>query len=340
MPEIRFARSTRRPSDIVGDDPDTLKQFCVANGVGEHAFLAEGRAYSLDTGDAKTRSIVRSINSLPLAERKNAANATASMGDGVHTLSAFAEEHLSFFDLKVINSAVNGGSGAAYARLSGFQKAVADYQKKLMELQDSYRRHSGPGRGAYLAKIRQQIGQAYQNLESQYRAELNRFAPEAFRAKNKGGALSSAGRGIRLAERSASPAKPDPRLNVADTIQADRMAKLAKGFNYLGNAAVAVDGAFRVGKVKATYDAGGNWLKESSRQMTGFGFGGAAGIAAGKATVMGGTTLAASIGLTAAGPVGLAVVGVIIVSGALVGIGIGYYFDQMGKNLADLLWDW
>ncbi|XOZ32490.1 hypothetical protein ACMDCT_09750 [Halomonadaceae bacterium KBTZ08] len=183
---------------------------------------------------------------------------------------------------------------------------AALYQKKLIELQESYRRHSGPGRGYYLEKVRRQIREAYQKLEARYRSELNRFAPEALRARNKGSALSNAARGIRLAERSASPAKADPRLNVA------------------------VDGAFRVGKVKATYDAGGNWLKESSRQMVGFGVGGAAGIAAGKAAVMGETALAASMGLMAAGPVGLAVVGVIIVTGALVGLGVGYYFDHMG----------
>ncbi|PAU79821.1 hypothetical protein CK501_11505 [Halovibrio salipaludis] len=340
MPEVRFARSTRRPSDIVGDDPQTIEQFCTANGLGRNAFLAEGRAYSLDVGDPGTRTIVRRINTLPPEQRRSAAHATASMGDGVHEAAAFFEVNFSREGIDAINASVGAAAGAGEARLNGFQKAVANYQKQLMELQDSYRRHSGPGRGAYLAKIRQQARVAYQELQTQYRTELNRFAPETIRARNKGNALSNASRGIRLAERSASPAMADPRLNVADTVQADRMGKLARGFNYLGKAAVAVDGALRIGKVKATYDEGGNWLKEGSRQMVGFGFGGAAAMVAGKATVLGGSALAGSLGLMAAGPVGLVALGVIVGAGVLAGIGVGYYFDQIGKDFADLLWSW
>ncbi|TDT37725.1 hypothetical protein DES49_2684 [Halospina denitrificans] len=339
MPEVRFARSTRRPSDIVGDDPETLKQFCSVNGLGEHALLAEGRAYSLDTGRSGTKHVVRRLNNLSLPERRNAANAAASMGDDVHALAAFMEENLSGYDLERINSAVNASSGAAHARLNGFQQAVADYQKQLIDLQESYRRHPGPGRGAYLEKLRRQSRQAYQKLEARYSAELKRFAPETMRAKNKGNALSNAERGILLAERSASPAKADPRLNVADTVQADRMGVLSRGFNYLGKIATVADGAFRVGKVKATYDEGGNWLKESSRQMTGFGFGGVAGIYAGKAAIAGGAAFATSVGLMAAGPVGWVALGVILVAGTLVGLGVGYYADQFGKYIAELIWE-
>jgi hypothetical protein len=340
MPEVRFARSTRRPSDIVGDDPRTIDQFCAANGLGRNALLAEGRAYSLDVGESNTQTIVRRLNHLTPEERRSAASAAASMGEGVHEVAAFFEANFSRGGMEAINTVVGSAAGAGEARLNGFQKAVANYQKRLMELQASYHRNTGPGRGAYLAKIRQQARTAYQELQTQYRAELNRFAPEAVRAKNKGNALSNATRGIRLAERSASPAMADPRLNVADTVQADRMGKLSRGFNYLGRAAVAVDGALRIGKVKATYDEGGDWLKEGSRQMVGFGAGGAAGGFAAKVTVGVGTSMAAGMGLLVTGPIGWAALGVVLASSAIVGIGVGYYVDQIGKDLADFLWEW
>jgi len=340
MPEVRFARSTRRPSDIVGDDPETIDQFCTANGLGRNAFLAEGRAYSLDIGDPATRTIVRRINTLTPEERRSAANSAASMGDGVHEIAAFVEANLSPDGIHAINSVVGVASGAGEARLNGFQKAVANYQKRLMELQDTYRRYSGPGRGAYLAKIRQQVRVAYQDLQTQYRVELERFAPETIRARNKGNALSNADRGILLAERSANPANADPRLNVADTVQADRMGKLSRGLNYMGKAAGALDGALRIGKVKATYDEGGDWLKEGSRQMVGFGFAGVATGLTTKGIITGGTAAAASLGLISAGPIGWAVLGVTIGTGVLVGLGAGYFADYFGKEIADMIWEW
>ena len=90
-----------------------------------------------------------------------------------------------------------------------------------------------------------------------------------------------------------------------------------------------------------TREEGGDWLRESSRQMAGFGVGGAMGWAAGSAVISYSTVWASSAGaagLVAAGPVGWAILGAILVVGLAAGVGAGLIGDQLGKSAADNLW--
>ncbi|TDT44414.1 hypothetical protein DES49_0516 [Halospina denitrificans] len=240
----------------------------------------------------------------------------------------------------MINTAVAAGTQAGRERLNGFQKAVADYQKALLDLRDRMKTDTGPGRGARLAKLRQNARVAFQNLNEQYATELDRYAPEAFRAKNRGTALSNAKRGITLAERSAGSAKVDPHLQVTDMIQASRIRYLAGALNVLGRIAPVADAGLRTHKVTSVREEGGEWLRESVAQMTGFGFAGALGGIAGKATYVGGTAIAAKAGLLLVGPVGWAAVGTILLVTAVTGFTAAYYSDQIGQYIAETLWDW
>jgi len=74
------------------------------------------------------------------------------------------------------------------------------------------------------------------------------------------------------------------------------MGAFAKSLNHLGRAAVVVDAGLRARNVHATSQEGGDWLRESVVQMTGFGFAGAAGGMTGKAVVTGGSVFAAKAG--------------------------------------------
>ena len=123
-------------------------------------------------------------------------------------------------------------------------------------------------------------------------------------------------------------------------IQAGRMRYLAGSLNALGRVAPVADAGLRVHKVTAVREEGGEWLRESVAQMTGFGFAGAFGGIAGKATLIGGSALATSAGLMLAGPVGWAAVGTIIVITAVTGLSAAYYADQIGQYIAETLWDW
>ncbi|TDT44256.1 hypothetical protein DES49_0356 [Halospina denitrificans] len=339
MPEIRFSRRQTTINELIGDDPRTVDMFCHVNGIGKHDRIRPGRVYSLDVHDPQTKSIVAHLNSLPQDKRNTLARGAGDMGEDLHALSAFAEENLSSDKLQLINNFVDAGSGIAAARLNNFQKVVAEYQRALLELREGAKTAHGPGRGARIHKMKQNARLAFQKLESQYQLELSRFAPEALRAKNRGNALSNAERGITLASRDASSGKVDPRIKVADVTQASRMASISKVLNNLGRAAVTLDGGARIYGVTQTREEGGDWLRESSVQMTGFGLAGAGAGIAGKAVFVGGSAIAASAGLMMAGPVGWAALGVVFCVSAAVGLGVGYYLDQLGQDFASWLWE-
>lgn len=117
------------------------------------------------------------------------------------------------------------------------------------------------------------------------------------------------------------------------------MASISKVLNNLGRTAVALDAGARVYGVTQTREEGGEWLRESAVQMTGFGAGGASAGLAGKAVFAGGSLLAVNAGLMVAGPAGWAVLGVIFCVSVVAGLGVGYYMDQIGQSVAELIWD-
>lgn len=123
-----------------------------------------------------------------------------------------------------------------------------------------------------------------------------------------------------------------------------------------GHLAVGVSAALGAEKVIVTRSAGGDWLRETSKQMTRFGTGGAIGGYAGKwsagvVTSVGGRTVGAlaskgliagagKAGLLAAGPVGWGVLAVAVGVGLVVGWQVAERAGTAGENLADRLWSW
>lgn len=337
MPDIFFAQRPTSASALVGDDPATLEAFLRSNGLSERETIQSGRAYSFATDDTFTLSTLRRLNSLPVQERMCIAGSAGAMGDDAHFLKVFFETHLSPEKIQEINGLVGAGATAAFTRLNGFQQALVKYQEALLALTRAHE-FSGPGAGARRIQAENMARSAYEALQKAYQTELNRISPQALRGKNRGNALSNADRGILLSSRSSS-VRPDARLFVADATDAGRMGSLSRILNNTGRLAVVADAGLRANKIHTTYENGGDWLRESSVQMTGFGTAGVVGGLAGKYTVVGGTALAAKAGLLVAGPVGWAVLGVVVTVGVLAGLGAGLYADRKGQNFASMLWD-
>ena len=169
--------------------------------------------------------------------------------------------------------------------------------------------------------------------------ELKKFPPLAWRRKNRGDALNNAERGITLASRRPNSMKMDNRIKVANKVEASWLGHCSKVLKYAGNAALVVDAGLRAKEVSDIRDAGGDWMRESARQLTGFGAGGAAGLVAGTYTISMGTSIAAYSGLALAGPIGWSILGVIVAAGLVTGFVAGFTFEKAGKFVADYIWD-
>jgi len=235
-----------------------------------------------------------------------------------------------------MNSAVGAASTAAVARLDAFEAKVVEYQTALRDLwQLSRNNRHGRGPAAAISQARAKVKQAFAALEKAYSAELSRYAPLAWRNKNRGDALSNAERGATLATRKPNSPKMDPRIQVANRVQASWLTSCTKTLKVAGNAALLLDAVLRAKGIVDIHNAGGDWMRESARQLTGFGAGAAAGIYIGGATITAGSAWAASAGLMVAGPIGWAVLGVVVAVGLVSGFAAGYFFDSAGKTFAD-----
>lgn len=215
---------------------------------------------------------------------------------------------------------------------------MVEYQKSLNNLRalaQSGRRGRGPA--ASMLKAKRRVREAYQALEKQYGIELQNFSSQVHRGKNRGNAFNGPDRGIVLATRKPGSPKADVRLNVESQLQASQLARMGKLLNGLGNAAVAADASIRAIKVMAIEDAGGDWMREAAKQVTGFGLGGAAGIGAGQVVFTGGSAIAASAGLTISGPVGWVIMGALFLGSVATGYFAGVIGDAIGQEAARLI---
>jgi len=340
MPELLFARHRTLPLQLMENDAQAHEQFCRANFLGKHDILPPARAYSFDHVDPRTRGVVMALNGQSDAERRTLAGLVEATGEELHALAAFAARYWSRENLQKMAGFVGAGATAATARLDAFEKAVVNYQNAMLNLRRLMTSQGArPAFGAKRLEAENAVRRAFQVLEERFAKELKHFSHEAQRARNTGTAFSNADRGILLAKRRPRSPKTDPRIKVADHLQASRLASFSKLINHLGYAAVAADGVLRTMHVAEVRDKGGDWLKESSRELAGFGTGGALGLIAGKATISGGMAIASYTGLAMAGPVGWVVLGTIIAAGLYAGYKAGQGGDWIGKNFADWLWN-
>ena len=234
-------------------------------------------------------------------------------------------------DFQATCSLVGAGTTASHARLTGFQKALVEYQKALIALSE-YGQSKKTGRPAAAKKsqLKAAVQKAYQHLQTTYQAELKKMVGPKAWGKNRGSALSSAQRGINVATH-----RKYRHLHIENGKQAMQLSRLAKGINYAGNGMIILDAGIRVNRVHSSYNNGEDWHKELSMQTTGFGTGAAIGILAGRASTTLLTTGLTAIGLTL-GPVGwLVIIGTSVAAGYYA----GKYADKLAQGAAGKIYD-
>jgi hypothetical protein len=280
----------------------------------------------------RAANIRAQLNYLPAPERQCIGNITQMCGDETLTLAAFLDRYFSPENIQKMNSVIGAGATAAVARLDGFETAVVNYQKALNGLRGlaASGKH-GRGHAAAIQKAKALVKETYVELGRRYGVELQKFAPEALRGKNRGTAFSNAERGITLATRNPNSPKADVRLNIESQAQASKLARMGKLVNGLGHTAIAADGVLRVVKVMDIEAEGGDWMREGAKQMTGFGLGTATGIFA--------TTGVYSGLLALAGPVGWGVLGAIFLVSFGAGVLGSYAGNEFGQQISTFLMD-
>lgn len=358
MPEICFSSRVCKASEVVGNEPQLIEVFRRANGLQPDDLLAPCRAYTLDVDDPIARILVGQFNAMPQQDRKLISWCAATFGEDVYGIASFCQANLSKEAVNHVGGIVGGASAAAKARLSGFQRALLEYQEALLDLQQR-KQISVKGAPITAFGAERRVREAYLALEGRFAAELSLYVSHSNHAKNKGTALSNANRGILLANRSAG-GKADSRLFVSDSIEAGRIRWFARFFKELGRGATVLDGFLRYGEVRTVHANGHDWVRESVKQTAGMGFAMVAGGAAGDAVISHGNRLggrllisagqrfggqlairagiATSAGLVSAGPVGWAVLGVVVLAGVFVGMKVGSSADDFGQAAVDKLY--
>ena len=336
MPEMLFVQDVTTPSALLsGLDQRKSDDLCRVNNSTSGTSLQRGSIFSLDD-DVRAANIRAQLNYLPAPERQCISSITQTCGNETLVLAAFLDRYFSPENIQKMNSVIGAGATAAVARLDGFETAVVNYQKALNGLRGlaASGKH-GRGHSATVQKAKIRVREAYAELSRRYGVEVQKFAPEALRAKNRGTAFSNAERGITLATRNPNSPKADVRLNIESQAQASKLARMGKLVNGLGHTAIAADGVLRVVKVMDIEAEGGDWMREGAKQMTGFGLGTAFGMGSGKLTFAGGTYLAVQAGLTFAGPVGWMLLGGIFAGSLAVGYFVGSKVDILSQDGAE-----
>lgn len=326
MPEIFFPSRNLTLEELFGQDGPAMPDLARNNAYSCNALTAN-MPYCLAESKAhpESRIITQTLGNLSPASRQNLMCTIDTFGgDFTSTLAAFYDQNLAFFNLQNSAGLVGAGATASEARFTGLQKALVNYAKTL----DALEAQKGVGRGpsATKAELSRRARQAYGVLESKYQVELKKLASPNSLGKNRGNALSSAERGITLAQR-----KRGRGINVANNAKAQQLARLATSVSYAGKGLIALDAGIRLKGVHHTYKQGGNWQREAAMQATGFGFGGAAGVFTGARVIAGLTTI--GLGLT---PVGWVVM---IGVGMAVGFGAAYMIDRIAQDGAGRIYD-
>ena len=353
MPYVHFADTLIKPKDLFNDET-SLAKFLKANQLSENTYIAPGKAFSFDVDDINTAAVIRTLNSLPSRDRQVIAESAAISGDEFDTVARFTIENLNPEVLETINSLVGAGATAAHTRLSDFQTAILNHQNALHDHNKAARANSISGMRAYQTEV--QVKATRQTLERRFPLELNRVSDPSLRHKNRGNALSNLNRALTLAERNPNSPKIHSGLYISDTSDVRRYGGYARIMQNLGRGTVLVGAGAAILEVQNTAQAGGDWLRESTRQMVGFGLSGYWGAISGKhatrlATFAGtraigalatkGTIVAAGkVGLVAAGPIGWAILGTAILIGVSVGYQVGKLGGSVGRNSADRGWNW
>ncbi|WP_111641393.1 hypothetical protein [Marinimicrobium alkaliphilum] len=322
MPDILFPQQNIDINTLYPNDEDAIKAF-LARHSGCSTLMAN-RPYCHQDPSPLDLAIVQRLQAIDAESRQHLVCAIDDFGEDIHTLAVFYERLIDGLNLNGTNTLVGAGATTRATRLDQFHRALISYRESLVALNN----HRRVGRVAASQRraLEQAVRRDFQILQDQYQVELKKIGTRNHAGRNRGNALSSAERGVTLANRRRSR-----NLYVDDLPEAQRLQRLSQGIRYAGNGVVALDGVSRIHAVHRTHRAGGNWQREAAAQATGFGAGGAAGLAAGKGVVIALT----KIGL-AATPAGW-----VILLGA--GITVGYFAatqaDRSGTSFARRVFD-
>lgn len=319
MSHIAFARHSCSIEDFIGADPQAAGVFRDANGLAPGALLLPSMAYSLSS-EPHARAVTERLSALSAREREKLSRCIDECGDLTVALADFHDRHLKDFDLTQQTGALLGAGAAAYGSYhSEFSRGLRRYQNALIALNEFER--EGSGTGAQRAGLQARVAQSHAILNENFRAELRRMIPAADLGKNRGGALTSAQRGITLASRPRARG-----IYVSDQPRAVRMASFAQHLHHVGNGVIVLDAGIRVTKVRQAHRDGEDWMRQASIEATGFGGAGIASLTLGKATVS--SLVALGLAATPAGWV------IVIGLGIGVGVAVGSAGDWFGRNLA------
>ena len=265
-----------------------------------------------------TKSIHSTLSGLMPDENANLMCSMDIFDQQLLKIADLYDRAIAALDLQAAGSLVGAGTTASHARLTGFQKALVEYQKALIALSEyGQSKQAGRPAAAKKSQLKASVQKAYQHLQATYQAELKKMVGPKAWGKNRGSALSSAQRGINVATR-----RKYRHLHIENGKQAMQLSKLTKGINYAGNGMIFLDAGIRVNKVRNIRKRGENWQRELALQTTGFGAAGAAGLWSGSTTA--GFLTAIGLGLT---PLGW-----VVVIGAAVTV--GYFAAKIAENQA------
>ena len=218
--------------------------------------------------------------------------------------------------------AIGAASTALDTRLSNFAKAANKLKEALEKVREGAKAKLPKHKMMVLEENARTLSK---DFNSKFQAEINKYVN---RVKNKKGTVyTNAQRGIDIAK-SGRTIKP---IQFTSTTAFQNLRSFETGANFLGKSLIMLDAGVRAGDVHVDYLSGKNWQKRAAVEMTGFGFGTAAGLATGAAVVEAGLGIA-----LLATPVGW----VIIIGASLTfGIVAAKGGDWFGKGLSEYLYD-
>ena len=326
MTTFIFPTQNSKPDALVDEYGRELKPILAQ----QCTMLSANTPYCLEQ-NSQANGIQRTLTGLNIAERDKLMCSMDVLDQRLLAIAELYDTALSTIDLQQMGSLVGAGATASHTRLTGFQKAIVDYQKALLALSEhSKSKVNGRPANAKKALLKAAVQRSYQHLQQTYQTELKKIVTPAEWGKNRGSALSSAQRGINVASR-----RKYRQLNIQNGKQAMQLAKLTKGVNFAGNGLIVIDAGFRVNTVHNSYLSKGDWQRELVAQTAGFGAGGAAGLTAGRLTATALAAGAVAIGLSVT-PIGWVI---IIGTAVTVGYIAANEVDKAAQKAAGNIYD-
>lgn len=308
------------------------------------ATLAAGTPYLTKSdktsgNDSETLRLFNMLKQMSPAERKQMARLNKDFGvevvdalsefyqmqllPAVHSVNSFTQSTAIPYLKKEMAGFAGAAATAVESRLKGFSGYVAKYQLALEQYRAAFQNKASAAERRALAK---QVSTAQAAVNQRFQSEIQRIiATNAAKAGRRGTVWTNPERAMGLARGS----KTDAAIRLQSSHNFKRVQQFQRGANVLGKGVIALDAGLRISKVHETFQAGGDWQRELSREMTGLSFGVLAGSA------VGGYLTTSLTLLLVATPFGWAIaIGVGLVSGLVA----GKIFDELGKKSNDLVW--